>query len=573
MSQFLGQYSSYSQLPAIDNLSIFPNDSAYTLDDGGYWIAKQPSAPPGALPQWLYVDTLRGPSGPEGPVGVGSPGPQGQIGPPGRNGAPGPQGPPGRASFSYLSLVFSVPDPSNTVPVLTSVSDTSWMLPGQLLFIPGAGTFTVIGSPPNLFTVNLVNSGDPNNAQAGTQIAAGTIISPANMRGPGGPQGQTGPAGPPGPQGVSGTSAYTTLKNAFSVPVTTGIAFVVDASPFAAGQIVYLPGGNYFSVQATDPVADTLTLVNQNYPGGEPPGTPIPAGSTVSGTGPQGPAGPQGADGPQGPQGIQGVAMTGSIVMWPTPVAPGGWILCSGQAVSRTQYPNLFAIISTTFGAGDGTSTFNVPNFQNRLPIGASATYALASTGGSATATLVTANLAAHTHTLGNHTHNMDHYHLMSNHTHLGVNHLHAFTGVDHTHGIPAGQFNHNHGAYSNPHSHTIGLKFHGVFGNGGASAVDGGSGISTDAVGDIGIGVYANTLPAGGTGAADRSLASTTGACDRDLTTSGPSVNNTNYASQTNAAWVNTQGPSTNTSDSTGSATPFSVLNPYLAINFMIKA
>lgn len=51
-------------------------------------------------------------------------------------------------------------------------------------------------------------------------------------------------------------------------------------------------------------------------------------------------------------------------------VAPPGWLLCYGQAVSRSIYSGLFAVIGTTYGAGDGSSTFNVPDFRGRTPIG-----------------------------------------------------------------------------------------------------------------------------------------------------------------------------------------------------------
>ena len=557
LSNFLGQFPSYSQLPPIDGATVFVGDSAYTLDDGGYWIGKQPSAPPGALPQWLFIDTLRGAPGPTGPPGVGLPGPQGQIGPQGRNGSPGPQGPPGRTTFSYLSVPWRVPDPANSVPQLTSVTDTSWMTPGLLVYIPVAGTFTVIGSPPDGFTVYLANSGDPNNAAPGTMIAAGTGVAPANARGPLGPQGPVGPAGPPGPQGVSGTSVYTTLSQPFSIPTTTGIAFVVDASSFAAGQIVYVEAGEYFSVQATDDTANTLTLVNQNYPGGQPPGTVIPAGSNVSGTGPQGPQGAQGPIGPQGPQGIQGVAMTGTVAMWCTPTAPGGWILCQGQAVSKSQYSALYSIISDTFRnpSNSDQSTFNVPDFRDVLPVGSSATKALASKGGAATVTLVTANLASHTHTLGNHTHvGANHTHSMQGHTHAGVNHLH---GMDHYHLIGAGQFSHTHGLFQG----VVGMNnpVQGL-GPGGAQYFT-----------PQNIAISNATLPQGNTVYASQtnSAWANTGAADRDLTTGGPSVGDTGFSEQ----GLTTGGPSTNTSDPTGSATAFSILNPYLALNFIIKA
>ena len=124
LSNFLGGFQSYSQLPAIDNITIAPGDSAYTVDDGSFWVAKQPTAPPGALPQWLYIDTLRGAPGPEGQPGIGLPGPQGQIGPPGQNGPRGPQGLSGKNSFSFISNVFRVPE-IGAAPLATAVSDTA----------------------------------------------------------------------------------------------------------------------------------------------------------------------------------------------------------------------------------------------------------------------------------------------------------------------------------------------------------------------------------------------------------------------------------------------------------------
>lgn len=50
--------------------------------------------------------------------------------------------------------------------------------------------------------------------------------------------------------------------------------------------------------------------------------------------------------------------------------APDGFLLCYGQAVSRTDYARLFAVIGTTFGAGDGTTTFNVPDLRGRVAAG-----------------------------------------------------------------------------------------------------------------------------------------------------------------------------------------------------------
>lgn len=49
---------------------------------------------------------------------------------------------------------------------------------------------------------------------------------------------------------------------------------------------------------------------------------------------------------------------------------PNGWLLCNGQAVSRTAYADLFAVIGTTYGAGDGSTTFNLPDLRGRFPLG-----------------------------------------------------------------------------------------------------------------------------------------------------------------------------------------------------------
>lgn len=95
------------------------------------------------------------------------------------------------------------------------------------------------------------------------------------------------------------------------------------------------------------------------------------------------------------------VPPTGSMTMWSTGTAPTGWLLCDGAAVSRTTYAALFAVISTTYGAGNGTTTFNVPNLENRVPIGAGGLYALADTGGSRDAVLPTNTISTTTNLTG----------------------------------------------------------------------------------------------------------------------------------------------------------------------------
>lgn len=73
---------------------------------------------------------------------------------------------------------------------------------------------------------------------------------------------------------------------------------------------------------------------------------------------------------------------TGTILMFGGNAAPTGYLLCDGSAVSRSTYGDLFNIIGTTFGAGNGTTTFNVPDFQDRLPAGVGVDVSLGAFGG-----------------------------------------------------------------------------------------------------------------------------------------------------------------------------------------------
>ena len=105
----------------------------------------------------------------------------------------------------------------------------------------------------------------------------------------------------------------------------------------------------------------------------------------------------------------------GSVIPYAGASAPTGFLLCDGSNVSRTTYATLFAVIGTTYGAGDGSSTFALPDLRGRVVAGqddmggASADRltdqtgglngdTLGDTGGSETHTLTTAQLASHTH-------------------------------------------------------------------------------------------------------------------------------------------------------------------------------
>lgn len=98
-----------------------------------------------------------------------------------------------------------------------------------------------------------------------------------------------------------------------------------------------------------------------------------------------------------------GFVPTGTILAFAGLVAPTGFLACDGAAVSRAAYPRLFAAIGTSWGVGDGFSTFNLPDLRGRAVIGSGqgtglSARALASRGGEEAHALSAGELAPHAH-------------------------------------------------------------------------------------------------------------------------------------------------------------------------------
>lgn len=97
--------------------------------------------------------------------------------------------------------------------------------------------------------------------------------------------------------------------------------------------------------------------------------------------------------------------ITGEIRAYAGSSAPAGWALCNGQTASRTGEAALFAVIGTTYGVGDGSTTYNLPNLKGRalvgLDTGQTEFNTLGKTGGAKTHTLTQAEIPAHTHYAG----------------------------------------------------------------------------------------------------------------------------------------------------------------------------
>jgi len=94
--------------------------------------------------------------------------------------------------------------------------------------------------------------------------------------------------------------------------------------------------------------------------------------------------------------------LTGTIVPTGRSSAPTGYLMCDGSAVSRTTYADLFSAIGTAYGSGDGSTTFNLPDLQDKFPRGKDSGASLGDTGGAETVDL------SHSHTTGDHTLTLD---------------------------------------------------------------------------------------------------------------------------------------------------------------------
>jgi microcystin-dependent protein len=108
---------------------------------------------------------------------------------------------------------------------------------------------------------------------------------------------------------------------------------------------------------------------------------------------------------------------SGMLMPYAGATAPTGWLLCYGQAISRTTYADLFTAISTAYGVGDGTTTFNVPDFRGRAAFGKD------NMGGTAASRLTTAGSGVDGATLGT-----------GGGSQLTQQHTHVATDAGHTH-------------------------------------------------------------------------------------------------------------------------------------------
>lgn len=251
---------------------------------------------------------------------------------------------------------------------------------------------------------------------------------------------------------------------------------------------------------------------------------------------------------------VQGVGATGTVSMFAGAAAPEGHLLCDGSAISRTAYPRLFEVIGTTYGSGNGVSTFNLPNLQGRFPVGRNTGEAefdtLNEKGGSKTHTLTVAQMPSHTHLQNPHTHTQNsHNHTQNSHGHTQNPHTHTQQAHNHS------QNAHNHS--QNSHSHVL------SFGSGGTFNGDR-------------VGISNSTNPVGSD---PDPIGSTTASNNNSTASNNAAVAENDDATATNNATVATNNNTTATNNtttavnqSTGGGEAHPILPPYITLNFIIK-
>jgi microcystin-dependent protein len=257
---------------------------------------------------------------------------------------------------------------------------------------------------------------------------------------------------------------------------------------------------------------------------------------------------------------------TGAIMMWPMPTAPTGYLVCDGSAQSRSIYASLFAVIGTTYGVGDGSSTFNLPNLKGQVPVGLDASQtefnAVAKSGGAKTVTLTESELAAHNHTQNAHNH------LQNAHTHIQDAHTHVQDSHNHT------QNSHNH--TQNSHNHTQDAHTHNPYSRDMYAAFD--SPIVNEAVGAI-AGTGFTMAQTAGSITGHTVMASTTPTNQATTPTNIAATATNIAATATNQTTAATSQSTTPTNQSTvatnepaGGGLPHNNLQPFIVLNYIIK-
>lgn len=245
---------------------------------------------------------------------------------------------------------------------------------------------------------------------------------------------------------------------------------------------------------------------------------------------------------------------SGVINMWSTTTAPTGWLICDGTTVSRTTYAALFAVISTTYGVGDGSTTFTLPNLKGKVPVGRDSADASFDTmgelGGAKTHTLTSTEMPSHTHTQDSHNHTQNsHNHTQDAHNHTQNAHGHTVDAHSHLNYYmtgDAGAHNHTYDRATAQTANRAGTTFSTV-----TSLIQTSTNTNTQAA-------HAHT-----------SIAYTGDTSPGVTATTATNIANT----ATNQAQTATNIAATATNQNTGGGGAHNNLQPYIVLNYIIKA
>lgn len=274
----------------------------------------------------------------------------------------------------------------------------------------------------------------------------------------------------------------------------------------------------------------------------------------------------------------------GSIVSFAGASAPNGFLLCNGQAVSRTTYASLFATIGTIYGPGDSSTTFNLPDLRSQFIRGRADGRAVGSTqSGSIQSHIHPVNDPGHLHVISNPTHT----HSISNpaHTHsitVGT-HTHTVTNPSHTH--TGSQSAHSHTVSVNNHTHTVTDPGHShvfsAYGGSGGSILpsvrgDGGGtfNFNTNAS-STGISIASATGLAGSTNSATPAVSITAATQNTSIATAGVSASASSDVQNSSIGAAAQSSSSVNavTGISIGSAGGTETVPMNIAMDYYIKA